>query len=190
MRRTVLALASAALIAAASLSASPASAGTLDVWTTYPSMGACKGDVVHVNVFCAGLQDGRAIGLIDASLAVDKADLAAHISYTDENALPAPEGPTNPVVEVSNNSGLVAAIGPGASLREDANNVGTIWAVMPGADAAIPATDATVDWNWNRNVNYQHATQNQNGVVNLAANGTFCVALVSILAPANNCPSS
>ncbi|MFJ9446805.1 hypothetical protein ACIRRH_33840 [Kitasatospora sp. NPDC101235] len=59
----MLALASAALTTAAFIPATPANAGALDDWTTHPSTNACKGDVVHMNAFCAGLQDGQAIGL-------------------------------------------------------------------------------------------------------------------------------
>jgi hypothetical protein len=46
----------------------------------------------------------RAIGLIDARLAIDELDQRLGVYYDDENVLPAPEGPGNPVVEVWNNT--------------------------------------------------------------------------------------
>lgn len=49
----------------------------LQVWTTYPSMSACKAGVVNLtqlNDYCYGPVDGCAIGLLDAGLTLDELD--------------------------------------------------------------------------------------------------------------------
>ena len=70
--------------------------------------------------YCYDLQDGTALGLIDASFAVDELDQSLGIDYDDENVLPAPEGPSNPVVEVWNNTNDYTFLAAGASLYNDA----------------------------------------------------------------------
>jgi len=142
-RRPLAALAAAALVGAVFVPAAPASADTVDVWSTYPSMSACKGDLL--NDYCFGLQDGQAIGLIDATVTVDEVDQSTSILYDDENVLPAPEGPTNPVVEVWNNTSLLTFIAPGTSASADFTGGVPVYFIPPGADLTGPAVDAVDD---------------------------------------------
>lgn len=147
MRRRSLLAASTAVLAACTtlLPASPAHAGLADVWTTYPGMASCKSGLVHLvqlNNYCYGLKDGRAIGLLDASLAVDELDQTLGTYYDDENTLPAPEGPGNPVVEVWNNTGIYTFLGAGTSLAHDAATGAEIYNIPPGADLKGAPVDA------------------------------------------------
>jgi hypothetical protein len=144
MRRgTLLALAAAALAAgAAVLPAGPARADVADVWTTYPSISACQSDLLNLNDFCYGLQDGQALGLIDAGLTVDELDQSLGIPYDDENVLPAPERPANPVVQVWNNTATYTFLAAGTSLAADASTTTTIYFIPPYSDDAGPAIDA------------------------------------------------
>ncbi|MBS2533329.1 hypothetical protein KGQ20_11140 [Catenulispora sp. NF23] len=81
---------------------------------------ACKGDALNLDDYCYGLQNGQAIGLIDAALASDELDQATGIYYDGENTLPAPEGPGNPVVEVWNNTGDYTLIAADTENSQDA----------------------------------------------------------------------
>jgi hypothetical protein len=110
LRCRPLALVLAAAASAVLLPGASAHADIADVWTTYPSISACKGDLLHLNNFCYGLQDGQAIGLVDASLAVDALDQSLGVFYDDENDLPTPESAVNPVIEVWNNTNLITFI--------------------------------------------------------------------------------
>jgi hypothetical protein len=133
----------AVLILAASLAGSPsARADSLDVWTTYPGMSACEADLLNLNDYCYGLRDGRAIGLVDAAAGVDELDQSLGIPYDDENTLPAPEGPDNPVVQVWNNTGDYTFIASGTSLAADVNAETPVYYIAPHSDATGPALDA------------------------------------------------
>jgi hypothetical protein len=141
-RITGFAAASSLALAVALVGAPAARAGVIDIWTTYPSMSACKGDLINLNDYCFGLQDGSAIGLVDTSLAVDELDQSLGIFYEDDNALPAPEGAANPVVDVWNNTGDYTFIAPGTSPYDDAVNGIPIYYIPPHADDNGPAIDA------------------------------------------------
>jgi hypothetical protein len=113
MHRLPLLVITAALTSGAVLlPAVSARAGVADVWTAYSSLSACQSDLLHLNDLCYGLQNGRAIGLIDAGLTVDELDQSLGIPYDDESVLPSPEGPANPVVQVWNNTGTYVFIPP------------------------------------------------------------------------------
>jgi hypothetical protein len=124
------------------LTALPAHAGLVDIWTTYAGISACKTDLLNLNDFCYGLRDGQAIGLVDANVAVDELDQGLGVYYDDENVLPAPESATNPVVEVWNNTADYTFIAAGTSLAADEASGDTIYYIAPGADATGPAVDA------------------------------------------------
>lgn len=148
MRRSLLVTSAALAASAVLLPAAPARADVADVWTTYASISDCQADLISLNDYCFGLQDGQAIGLIDAALTVDEIDQAAGIAYDDENVLPAPESSSNPVVEVWNNTGDPLFLGPGASLADDAAS-DSIYVIPPGEDLTGPAIDAdAVDISW------------------------------------------
>lgn len=120
-----------------------AHAEVVDVWSTNANMSACKHNVL--NNYCFGLEDGQAIGLIDANLTVDELDQSLGIPYLDENLLPTPEGPDNPVVEIWNNTTIWAYAVPGASLADAIANGDTIYAIPAGADLTGPAVDLSID---------------------------------------------
>ena len=141
---TVLAASALALTSTLIITQS-AHAGIVDVWTTYPSMSACQNDLVNLNDFCYGLQDGQAIGLIDASLAIDELDQSLGIFYQDQDVLPAPEGPANPVVQVWNNTSSYTFIAPGTSAYNDAAGGIAIYYIPPHTDYTGPAFDAVSD---------------------------------------------
>jgi hypothetical protein len=134
--------ASALALTATLISTQSARADLADVWTTYPSMSACQGGLVNLNDFCYGLQDGQAIGLVDASLAVDELDQSLGIYYDDDNVVPAPEGPSNPVVQVWNNTSDITFIAGGASAYDDAADGDPIYFIPAHADDTGPAIDA------------------------------------------------
>jgi len=132
--RSVLPVAVAITAASMLLPVIPAHAGLVDVWSTYTSIDACKTGLLDLNDSCFGLADGRAIGLVDANVAVDDLDHALGVSYDDENVVPAPESATNPVVEVWNNTSIVLYLGPGTSLADDVASGDTIYYVPPETD--------------------------------------------------------
>jgi hypothetical protein len=133
-RRPLLALTAAALTTAVLLPAASAHADVVNVWTTYPSMGACKTSLLNLNDYCFGLQDGSALGFIDAGLILDESSQALGRYYDDENNLPAPEGPANPVVEVWNNTDDYTFLTAGTSFAATAADGGTIYYIPPHAD--------------------------------------------------------
>jgi hypothetical protein len=133
----------AVLILTASLAGSPsARADIADAWTTYPAMSACKADLLNLNDFCYGLRNGQAIGLADATAGVDELDQSLGILYDDENTLPAPEGPGNPVVEVWNNTSDYTFIASGTSVVADVSAGTPVYYVAPHSDVTGPALDA------------------------------------------------
>ena len=109
-------------------------------WTTYADMGACK--AVTANTACFGLSDGQAIGLVNALAAQDHANQVHGIAYDDESTIPAPEGPTNPVVEVWNNTPDEVFIGSGTSLIDDVTAGKPIYGIRAGADLKVAGVDA------------------------------------------------
>jgi len=108
-------------------------------------MDTCKTALLNLTSYCYGLQDGTTLGLIDASFAVDELDQSLGIDYDDENVLPAPEGLSNPVVEVWNNTDDRTFLAAGASLHNDAVTGVPIYYVAPHADDTWsgPPLDAT-----------------------------------------------
>jgi hypothetical protein len=144
-RFATLAAASALAVAASLACPLGTQAGVVDVWTSYPSMNSCKTALLNLTGYCYGLQDGTTLGLIDASFAVDELDQSLGIDYDDENVLPAPEGRSNPVVEVWNNTDDYTFLAAGASLYNDAVTGVPIYYVAPHADDTWsgPPLDAT-----------------------------------------------
>jgi hypothetical protein len=130
------------LAAGAAMLPATAHANVADVWTTYAGMQTCKSDLLNLNGYCFGLQDGRAIGLISPTVAVDTLDQALGIRYDDENVLPSPEGPDNPVVEVWNNTSIATFLAPGTSAAADTAAGLTVYYIPPGADLTGPPVDA------------------------------------------------
>jgi len=64
------------------------------------------------------------------------------IAYDDESTIPAPEGPTNPVVEVWNNTPDEVFIGSGTSLIDDVTAGKPIYGIRAGADLKVAGVDA------------------------------------------------
>ena len=62
--------------------------------------------------------------------------------YLDENTLPTPEGPANPVVEIWNNTNLYTFIEPGTSLADDLHVGYGVFYIAPHADQTGPSLDA------------------------------------------------
>jgi hypothetical protein len=141
-RRFALPVAVAITVASIVLTAVPAHADLVDIWTTYSSIGACKAAPLNLNDVCYGLQDGQALGFVDASATVDEFDQDLGVYYDDENVLPAPESATNPVVEVWNNTAVYTFIAAGPSLAADEASGTPIYYVQPGADLSGPPVDA------------------------------------------------
>ena len=65
--------------------------------------------------FCYRLSNGQALGAIDGALSADESAFRAGLPFDDEQPLPAPEGPDNPVVTVCNATSLPHLIAAGAS---------------------------------------------------------------------------
>jgi hypothetical protein len=140
---------SAVAVGATLLPVSSARADVVNIWTTYSTMSDCKSGLVSVagvglveNDYCFGLEDGQAIGLIDAGLTLDELDQSLGMPYDDETSLPAPEGPDNPVVEVWNNTADDFFIAAGNyPLQYDINSDLYIFDVPAGEDLSGPSID-------------------------------------------------
>ncbi len=118
----------------------PTHAAPTDTWTRYASIAKCKSDRAHLNNVCFGLKDGRSLGLIDAKLPDDELAQRKGAYYDDERELPAPEGPTNPVVEVWNNTDTYTFIAAAPAATDEARG-NTIYNIAPHTDATGPAVD-------------------------------------------------